>query len=155
MKKTNPLYQDQLDHVVNVLMKEFSQWNDIQKELKDRGYEHNYYDDEEVKREERAFRAIAERLLLEDIDYESWKWFETSWAGIDGNTGMEARIIDFVVSDSKGGMSGIVGFYAARNRRYWFAVPLAEVVDEKKHLDIFEVNCVHDALSGWLTSHST
>ena len=147
MKKIDPLFQDQLTRTVTQLMGEFLAWNDTQWELTEKGYSHNHYDEKELARERFVFLAIAERLLLEDVPCENWRWFETPWAGIDGNTGMEARIIDFVADDTEETASGIIGFYVARNRHFWFAIPLAEILGEENTLDVYEVNCVQDALN--------
>lgn len=152
MKKNDPLYQDQLDDAVARLMEDFLAWNVIQGEQRDKGYVHNHYDEEELAKERLVFRAIAERLLLEDVPFEDWKWFETPWAGTDGNTGMEARIVDFLVADTEETVSGIIGFYVARNRRFWYAIPLAEIAGEENLLDVYEVNCVQDALNAWKLS---
>lgn len=52
-----------------------------------------------------------------------WKWFETPWAGTDGNTGRKAYIVDFL-RDTRGAESeGILAFYIMHNRHDWFAVP--------------------------------
>ena len=151
MKKTDPLFQEQLETIHAKLIEEFLAWNDIQRELKEKGYPHNYYDERELERERSVFLAVAERLVLEDIPCKSWKWFETPWAGIDGNTGMEARVIDFLIYDDDETVSGIFGFYVTRNRRFWYALPLAEILS--KHGTITcEANCIQDALDtlNWL-----
>ena len=155
MKKNDPLFQERLNDTVARLMDEFLLWNDIQEELKEKGYPHNYYDEKERARERSVFLSIAERLLLEDIPCEYWKWFETPWAGIDGNTGMEARIVDFLISDTDETISGIVGFYVTRNHRFWYALPLAEVLSQHGAITC-EANCTQDALDAlnWISAQS-
>lgn len=156
MKKTDPLFQEQLNHTVTQLMSEFVAWNSIQKELKEKGYSHNYYDGREFEQEQAVFLAIAERLLLEDISCESWQWFETPWAGLDGNTGMEARVVDFLVSDADETVSGVLGFYVTRNRRFWYALPLAEVLSKQGTITC-EANSIQDALDAlnWIGNQSS
>lgn len=155
MKKTHPLFQNRLNDAVTQLMAEFVAWNDVQKELKEKGYSHNHYDEKELSRERFVFLAIAERLLLEDIPYENWKWFETPWAGIDGNTGMEARVVDFLLPDADETLLGVIGFYVTRNRRFWYALPLVEVPSTHGTITC-EANSIQDALNAlnWMSGQT-
>ena len=99
MRKGTVEYEKTLAEATAWLFDEFLRWNEIQGELKVKGYENDYYGDGEVARERCAFRAIAERFVLEDVDFRIWQWFETPWAGVDANTGMEACIVDFAMAD--------------------------------------------------------
>ena len=144
MKKNDPSYQDALQEASAWLIKEFIAWNDIQKSLKEKGYEHNCHDEEELDSMRHVFEAIAERFVLEDVEFRSWEWFETPWAGTDGNTGREAYIVDFVLSNNDEPEFGILGFYVTRNAFFWFALPLAEVM--YGGLSVCEVNSIQAAI---------
>lgn len=144
MRRNDPLFHNSVDEATAWLMKEFIEWNTLQAELKAKGYEHNYYNENEADRMRLAFRAIAERFILEDIEYQHWAWFQTPWAGTDGNTGMEAYIIDFLPLDVEAG-TGILAFYVTRNLHRWFAIPLAELKDAFG-LNTYEVNSIGEAL---------
>ena len=146
MRKNDPLFQEKLDEATNWLMKEFAHWNAIQGELLSKGYENSFYNEEEAAREQRLYRAIAERFLLEDADWGAWHWLETLWAGGDGNTGFNAYVVEFAPIASSGSALGIPSFYVTRNERFWFAVPLAELPDISGAARTFEVNAVQDAI---------
>ena len=145
MRKSNPDFLTEINEATDSLMKEFIAWNDIQEELKEGGYTHNHYCDEEMTHKRHIFGAIAERFVLEDIDYKKWEWFETPWVGTDGNTGEEAYVVDFIMTDSSEPEQGILGFYVTRNHRFWYALPLAELMEDG--IVVYEVNSIHTALN--------
>lgn len=145
MKKDSRAYDDTLREAAACLFDEFLRWNEVQAELKAKGYPNNHYSDREVSRERHLYRAIAERFVLEDIDFSEWQWFETPWAGIDANTGEEACIIDFVTTDETSGW-GILGFYVTRNCHFCYAIPLAEMPSPDGGLNTYQANCIQDAL---------
>lgn len=145
MRKNAPAFPDEMKRAANHLMEEFLRWNDVQAELRERGYPHNHYDRTELSRERLVFQAIAERFVLEDEDWAKWKWLDTPWAGSDGNTGMDACVVDFV-SDAADGPSGVLGFYVAKNHLFWHALPLAEVAGAGGPI-IYEANAIWDAIS--------
>ena len=146
MKKNSPEYEDALYEATTSLFDEFLRWNEIQRELKDKGYPNNHYDDGEVLRERSVFRAIAERFVLEDIDCSEWEWFETPWVGTDGNTGFEACLVDFVMQGPSEPELGILSFYVTRNAHFWYAIPLAEMPSDEEGLTLCQTNCIHDAV---------
>ena len=150
MRKNDPLFQEKLDEATNWLMKEFVHWNAIQGELLAKGYENNFYNEEEAAREQRLFRAIAERFLLEDADWGAWQWLETLWAGGDGNTGFNAYVVEFAPSAPSESAPRVLSFYVTRNERFWFATPLAELPGIGGAARTFEVNAVHDAIDAML-----
>lgn len=131
-------------------MREFARWNDIQGELLAKGYENNFYDEERVAQERRLYEAVAERFLLEDADFRAWRWLETLWASVDGNTGFNAYVVELVPSAQAEAGLGILSFYVTRNDRFWLAAPLAELPDAKGSTRTFEVNAVQDALDSLL-----
>ncbi len=144
MKRSNPAFQDTLGEAVDCLMEEFVAWNDIQNELLKGGFANNCYSDGEMAAKRRVFTAIAERFVLEDIDYRQWEWFETPWVGTDGNTGNVAYVIDFVKKGVDEPEMGILGFYVTRNHRFWYALPLAEQLEG--NVSVYEVNSIDTAL---------
>ena len=144
MRRNDPAFQNTLSEAVECLMAEFVAWNEIQRELQAGGYRSNFYIDEEMPHMRRAYTAIAERFVLEDIDFKQWEWFETPWVGADGNTGNVAYVIDFVKKGVDEPEMGILGFYVTRNRRFWYALPLAEQLDESG--GVYEVNSIGTAL---------
>lgn len=144
MKRNDPAFQDALSEAVDCLMAEFVTWNEIQRELQAGGYASNLYTDDELPHMRRAFTAIAERFVLEDVDFRQWEWFETPWVGADGNTGNVAYIIDFVNKGADEPEMGILGFYVTRNSRFWYALPLAEQLDG--NMGFYEVNSIGTAL---------
>lgn len=127
-------------------MREFARWNDIQGELLAKGYENNFYDEERVAQERRLYEAVAERFLLEDADFRAWRWLETLWASVDGNTGFNAYVVELVPSAQAEAGLGILSFYVTRNERFWFAVPLAELPSTDGPTRTFEVNAIQDAI---------
>lgn len=141
-----PLFQAKLDEAADWLMREFVRWNAIQGELLAKGYENNYYGEKEVARERRLYEAVAERFLLEAADFRAWRWLETLWAGGDGNTGLNAYVVEFVPSAQSEAGLGILSFYVTRNERFWFATPLAELPSTDGTTRTFEVNAVQDAI---------
>lgn len=145
MRKGSPEYGNVLQEATAWLFDEFLRWNETQGELKAKGYENNHYGDGEAERERRVFRAIAERFVLEDIDFRDWQWFETPWAGTDANTGREACIVDFVTADESDAGWGILAFYVTSNRHFWYALPLAEI-PFAEGISTYEANCIQDAL---------
>ena len=144
MKKSDPAFQATLSEAVDCLMKEFIVWNDIQKELHAGGYTSNCYSEGEMARKRRVYTAIAERFVLEDVDFRQWEWFETPWIGTDNNTGNAAYVVDFVKKGIDEPEMGILGFYVTRNARFWYALPLAEQLDG--NASVFEVNAIESAL---------
>ena len=148
MRKGTVEYEKTLAEATAWLFDEFLRWNEIQGELKVKGYENDYYGDGEVARERCAFRAIAERFVLEDVDFRIWQWFETPWAGVDANTGMEACIVDFAMADgSDEAGSGVLGFYVTRDSHFWYARPLAEMPAAGGGLTVCQANCIQDAIN--------
>lgn len=145
MKKGSAEYNETLREATAWLFDEFLRWNETQGELKAKGYPNNHYGDGEVAQERRLFQAIAERFVLEDVDFSDWQWFETPWSGTDANTGREACIVDFVTTDDDVSGWGILAFYVTRNRHFWYALPLAEMPSEEG-ISTYEVNCIQDAL---------
>lgn len=145
MKKGSTEYEITLREATAWLFDEFLRWNETQGELKAKGYQNNHYDDGEVARERRMFQAIAERFVIEDVDFSEWQWFETPWSGTDANTGREACIIDFTMLDESTAGWGILAFYVTRNRHFWYALPLAEMPSEEG-VSTYEANCIQDAL---------
>ena len=144
MKKSDPAFQEALSEAVDSLMTEFLAWNDIQRELHAGGYTSSYYAEEEMACMRSAFTVIAERFVLEDIDFKEWEWFETPWVGTDGNTGNIAYVIDFVRKGVDEPEFGILGFYVTRNHRFWYALPLAEELEG--NVSVYEVNSIGAAL---------
>ena len=144
MKKSNPAFQDILSEATESLMAEFMAWNDVQRELHAGGYTSNYYAEEEMPCMRSAFTVIAERFVLEDVDFKEWEWFETPWVGTDGNTGNIAYVIDFVRKGVDEPEFGILGFYVTRNHRCWYALPLAEELEG--NVSVYEVNSIGAAL---------
>lgn len=156
MRKNAEGYDDRLLGATSWLFEEFLRWNAVQGELRAKGYPNNHYDDGEAVRERGAFQAIAERFVLEDVDFRNWQWFETPWAGADANTGMDARIIDFIAADGSDDAGwGILGFYVTRNPHFWYAIPLAEMPSEDEGLSICQVNCIQDALDAFMLTAPT
>lgn len=153
MRKSTPEYEETLRNSTACLFDEFLRWNEVQGALKAKGYPNNHYSDREVARERNLYRAIAERFVLEDVDYSEWQWFETPWAGIDSNTGEEACIIDFVTTDETAGW-GILAFYVTRNCHFCYAIPLAEMPAPGGGLSTYQANCIQDALdaSKWINA---
>ena len=146
MKKNSPEYEDALRRATASLFDEFLRWNEIQRELRDKGYPNNHYDNGEVARERNVYRAIAERFVLEDIDYREWEWFETPWVGTDGNTGFKAHMVDFVKKGVDEPELGILAFYVTRNAYFWYAIPLAEMPLDGEGLIVCQTNCIQDAI---------
>ena len=144
MNAADPTFHETCGEAASWLMREFLAWNDIQESLREKGYESNCHDAGELEGMRRAFAAIGERFVLEGVDYKAWEWFETPWAGTDGNTGREAYIVDFVLSGVEEPELGILGFYVTRNDRFWFAIPLAEVMDGG--VTVCEVNSIQAAI---------
>ena len=144
MKKGTAEYEKTLAEATSWLFDEFLRWNEIQGELKVKGYENDHYGDGEVARERSVFKAIAERFVLEDIDFHDWEWLETPWVGTDGNTGNRAYVIDFVRKGVDEPEFGILGFYVTRNHRFWYALPLAEELEG--NVSVYEVNSIGAAL---------
>lgn len=145
MKKNDPAFDSALDKATVFLMDEFLRWNEIQGELKAKGYESNHCSDEEIAHERNIFKVIAERFILEDVDYRRWQWFETPWAGTDGNTGGEAYIVDFLMEQSGEVGWGILAFYVTRNKHYWHAAPLAEI-SSNEGLGLYQTNSIQQAI---------
>lgn len=149
MKKDAPGYDDALREAASCLFDEFLRWNEIQGEFKKKGYSNNHYDDGEVEHERNLYWAIAERFVLEDVDYSDWEWFETPWVGTDGNTGFEAYMVDFIKKDLGEPDTGILAFYVSRNHHFWYAIPLAEMPSDEEGLAICYVNCIQDAIDAF------
>lgn len=145
MRKDAPEYEEILKHSTTWLFDEFLRWNEVQGELKAKGYPNNHYSDRQVNRERGLFQAVAERFLLEDMDVSEWQWFETPWSGTDANTGEEACIIDLITTEETTGW-GILGFYVARNNHFCYAIPLAEMPAPDGCLNTYQANCIQDAL---------
>ena len=150
MRRKDLYFQMAVDEATDHIMREFVAWNKTQRELKESGYDHNWYDEGEMNRMRSAFQAIAERFVLEDIDCKRWSWFETPWAGADGNNGGESYIIDFVMTDGEGLVLGLLGFYVNNSNRFWHALPLAEVVDDGNLVtcEANDIQAALDALGG-------
>jgi len=146
MKRTDIYFREALEDATDCLMREFVAWNEIQAELRHGGYANNHYCEQEIAHKRGAFRAIAERFVLEDVDYRRWEWFETPWAGTDGNNGGEAYVIDFVMMGVDEPEMGILGFYVTRNHRFWHALPLTEFA-ENGNLAVYEVNDIQTAIN--------
>ena len=128
MKSTAPEFEEFVQSATEWLMSEFIHWNETQGKLKELGYPNNHYDVEELLHIRNAFRAIAERFVLEDVDHTGWQWLETSWAGTDGNTGEEAYTIDFMATDPQQVGWGLLSFYVTRNEGFWVAMPSIEAM---------------------------
>ena len=145
MKRSDPAFQSTLSEAVDCLMREFIAWNEIQLELHASGHTSNYYTEGEMTYKRRVYTAIAERFVLEDVDFREWEWFETPWVGTDGNTGNVAYVVDFVKRGTDEPEMGILGFYVTRNHRFWYALPLAEQLDG--NAGVYEVNAIETALN--------
>lgn len=146
MKRNDPSFQMTLSDATDCLMEGFGFWNDVQAELASNDRENNFHDDKAFAFETGAFRAIAERFVLEDVEWKDWQWLETPWAGTDANTGDKARILYFTNVSTKASEWGIAAFYVAHNRHGWYAIPLAEFQDYMG-LHTYEVNSVQAALN--------
>lgn len=152
MRKTDTAFKKKLLAATDWLMGEFASWNDVQGELQAKGYAHNHYDKDEMRHLRGMYRAIAERFVMEGVDFRAWKWLETPWVGTDGNTGREAYIVAFAPVGETG--PGILSFYATRNGYFWYALPLAELPAPGGGLRTFEANCIQDAFDAMSLTRS-
>ena len=138
-------FELEVQHATECLMQGFLSWNDQQEQLSQAGEESNYYEPEDVGEMHHAFQAIAERMVMEDVDAEDWEWLATSWAGVDGNTGRSAYTIDFTTTNPELPAWAVLSFYVTSST-FWFATPLAEIRDPRRTLATCEANSVRQAL---------
>lgn len=139
-------FSETVDAAASHLMEGFLAWNDEQERLAQAGEDNSFHGDEDMIVMRSAFRAVAERFVLEDVDARDWEWLTTSWAGIDGNTGHGAYILDFTPKGGDAPDWGVLSFYATSNTWFWFAIPLAEKQSPKIDLATCEANSVRQAI---------
>ena len=145
MKKGTAEYEKTLAEATSWLFDEFLRWNEIQGELKVKGYENDHYGDGEVARERSVFKAIAERFVLEDIDFHDWEWLETPWASTDGEGELDAIAVYFAtIGENR--RWGTLSFFVSRDHRFWNAYPFIEAPCGDGDGLIILVNCIQDAL---------
>lgn len=144
METRSERYDERIHEATVWLFDEFLRWNVVQGELKAKGYPNSHCDDGEMARQRHAFQAIAERFVLEGVDFRDWQWFETPWAGNDDSTGNMAYVIDFVKKGVDEPEMGILGFYVTHDHRFWYALPLAELFDGGA--GVYAVNSIETVL---------
>ena len=143
----DPQFEAEVQHATVCLMQAFLSWNTQQERLLQEGEGSGFYQSDDVDEMFFAFHAIAERMVMEDVDAEDWEWLTTSWAGVDGNTGRCAYTIDFTTRSTELPDWSVLSFYVTSSRALWFATPLAEIQDPRWTLATCEANSVRQAIA--------